>query len=362
MGSFVTAGCSSPSEPCRNDAVRVAALDGLDTFADWTSRHHVSGVVGEVGWPAGSDWASVAQAWGEKAKQAHLPAYVWAAAPWWSEGDPLAFYRGKAPSPDVTEDSEQARTFEGLMRGGLAGGVGLAEGSFGAALDDPKYSTAHPGVYGKDYTYPSRNTLRYLKSRGITKVRLAVMWERLQPRLKKDLRASEVKRVAAVLRDAHAEGLQVNLDLHNYGRYATEIKGRRTVLTLGSSQLPASALIDVWQRLTKAFKGQPALTSLGLMNEPHDLPGGATTWKSASRGVLTAIRKINRTIPVWVAGYQWAAASSFTGDPWIPKNLGPVAYEAHQYFDADHSGTYKADYAGTQKALRANGVASCSAS
>lgn len=351
-------GCSS--QTCEKDSVTGAAVARLSQFTHWTKTHDVNGVIGETGWPPGAEWSTLTDTWAESAEKAHLPVFVWAAAPWWPADKPLAFYRGAPSSRDVSIDSAQARTFEGLLRSGLAGGVGLAEGSFGSNFDEAaNYSTANPGVLGKDYTYPSRKTLQYLKNRGVKHVRLAVMWERMQPRLRGALRASEVARVSAVLRDAEALGLGVVLDLHNYGRYATATHGKREVLALGSSQLTATDLADLWRRLVGSLKGTRSLTGLGIMNEPYDLPGGPATWESASASVARAIRGVDKNIPLWISGYDWSYVTAFTGDPWIPENLGPVVYEAHQYFDDDHSGRYEESYADTDEALASKGMSRC---
>lgn len=359
----LVAGCGLSAcsrDSCDDDVVTGSALRGLDTFARWTTRHDVRGVIGEVGWPVGPQWSATARRWGAAATATGMPVYVWGAAPWWGPKDPLAYYRSTPGGRHVSLASTQATDFEDLLRKGMTGGVGLAEGTFGAELEGSSpYSNAHPGVLGKDYTYPTSQTLAYLKGRGVTRVRLAVMWERLQPRLNGPLDPVEVGRVRATLRAANRHGMEVVVDLHNYGRYANAQKGKREVLVLGGPRLSAAHLADLWRRLAAALKNQPSVAALAIMNEPHDLPGGEQTWKQASLTVVRAIRTVDRNIPLWVGGYAWSSVAAFNGEPWIPKNLGPVIYEAHQYFDADRSGKYVGDYASAERALTAAGVVAC---
>ncbi|HEU4568075.1 MAG TPA: cellulase family glycosylhydrolase, partial [Marmoricola sp.] len=169
---------------------------------------------------------------------------------------------------------------------------------------------------------------------------------RLQPRLGQPLDATEVGRVRTVLEDARRAGISVVLDLHNYGRYAgTGPDGRRQVWRLGDPQLPVRYLADVWGRLAGAFGGEPALTAYDVMNEPHDLPGGATAWEAASRIAVDAVRRVDRRRTVLVPGYEWSHAAGWSRThphPWV--QAPGVVYEAHQYFDADGSGTYRQSY------------------
>jgi endoglucanase len=146
-----------------------------------------------------------------------------------------------------------------------------------------------------------------------------------------------------VLAQAAKSRLRVVLDLHNYGRFASPAG----VLTLGSPALPATDLADLWRRLARALGSSPALSGYGLMNEPHDLPGGAPAWERASQLTVAAVRAVDRTTPILVAGYSYSSAARWPSvhpRPWINPRSGPVLYEAHQYFDRDGSGTYRDSY------------------
>ncbi|MGN6246258.1 MAG: glycoside hydrolase family 5 protein [Motilibacteraceae bacterium] len=336
-------------------------MSDLADFTGWLHANDVRGVVGEVGWPGGTDaprWNELAGRWFDQAQAGGVGVFVWGAAQSWSATYPLAVYRSGAdgrlvPGPQAPLVEQQLTRPQSAAAASPAdgadlSGVDLADGSFGADFSDSgsDYSAANPGRYGQDYTYPSSDFLARLAARGIRAVRLAVMWERLQPKLGQGLDDTEVTRVRQVLEDAHKAGLSVVLDVHNYGRYAGNgSDGRRQVWRLGDPQLPVSALADLWSRLVGAFGREPALTAYDLMNEPHDLPGGARAWEAATRIAVDAIRRLDQRHSVLVPGYDWSHAADWAQThprPWV--DAAGVVYEAHQYFDADRSGTYREPY------------------
>lgn len=356
--------CATESRQCHRDALTSRSLNELRGFARWTSDHDVRGAVGEVAWPGSGtedaqQWSALADRWLTEARTSNLQIFAFGAAPWWRGDEPVAFYRGQPGSNDVTIVAPQAVLFEEHLRGGMAGGVNLAEATFGAPINEPGgYANGNPGVLGVDYSYPTLGTLRTLADRGITEVRFGVMWERLQPRLHETLDLNELKHIRRVLRDADTVGMRVILDIHNYGRYADGDAQSRDVFRLGDPQLPGSSLVDLWTRLVETIGAEPALHGYDIMNEPHDLPGGARAWETISFDVATAIRTIDATTPIWVSGYAWSAAGTFAEHhpaPWLPNTVEPVIYQAHQYFDRDMSGTYSGSYSEENAATAAKG-------
>jgi endoglucanase len=80
------------------------------------------------------------------------------------------------------------------------------------------------------------------------------------------------------------------------------------------------------------------------MNEPHDMNG---LWKGAAQAGLDAIRSVDRMRLVLAPGDHWTGAWSWkqlNGDFGVTDPSGRTVYEAHQYFDSDHSGTYREGY------------------
>jgi hypothetical protein len=358
LSTSSSSGSHAPA--CAPDAVTARALTQLQAFTGWLDRNHVPGVIGEVGWPAGPDssrWEHLAARWYAAAGAAGIGTFAWAGAEQWPADYPLGVYRSDRDGAlDVA--GPQARLVE--HQADARRGVALADGSFAASLDNGStYSSAHPGSYGSQYRYPSPASLAYLRSRGVRSVRVAFTWERLQPRPGAALSAVELGRLRRVLTSAHASGLRVVLDLHSYGRFAEP--GPR-VLPLGSPGLPATALGDLWRRVASAVSGSPALAGYGVMNEPHDLPGGAKAWERASQLAVAAVRSVDRTTPVLVAGYSSSSAARWPAvhaRPWISPERGPVLYEAHQYFDRDGSGTYRNRYATEDAGARQDGWRPC---
>lgn len=345
VGSTLTA-CTG-TEDCTTSALADRSTQELEVFDRWLEQHEVDGVVGETGWPGTDEgWQDVGRAYYDTAADRGIGVFAWAGAEQWPADYPLAVYRGSDPDrPALDEAGSQAEVVEqGAEEGELPTGVALADGSFGASVDEgADYSTADVGTYGRDYRYPSEASWDYLRGRGVRDVRLAFMWERVQRSLDAPLDAQELDRLRETLAHADAAGIRVWLDLHSYGRYATVRDGVRQVLLLGSPELPAASLADLWRRLARALSDEPAVAGYGIMNEPHDLPGGAPAWESASVAAVEAVREVDGDSPVLVGGYSYSRAGRFPElhpQAWVPEDLGPVLYEAHQYFDADGSGTY----------------------
>jgi aryl-phospho-beta-D-glucosidase BglC (GH1 family) len=207
-------------------------------------------------------------------------------------------------------------------------GVNLAGAEFGSAS----------GVYGTSYIYPTASELDYFKSEGITLIRLPFMWERAQHTLGGPLDEAEVGRIHTFLDQAAARGMQVVLDVHNYGRYGGQ--------AIGSDAVPTAAFADFWSKMAKEFGGDAGIAGFGLMNEPHDM-GGAGVWMAAAQAAVDAIRASGATENIVVAGDGWSSAGMWqlvNGNLAINDALNKIVYEAHIYFDHDNSGTYQGTY------------------
>jgi endoglucanase len=223
--------------------------------------------------------------------------------------------------------SPDGRSLDAGARGWL-GGVNLSCAEFGAG--------SVPGVYGKDYTYPTHAEIDYFVGKGMKVFRLPFLWERLQRTLGGDLDAAELGHIDDVVSYATGRGATVIVDPHNYARY----KG-----TAIGSGLADADLGDLWSRLAAHLKGN-AGAIFGLMNEPHDLPSAA--WGSAANAAMAAIRQAGAPNLVLVPGNCWTGAHSWTScdqGASAAAMLGIVdsghnyAFEVHQYLDADSSGT-----------------------
>jgi hypothetical protein len=187
---------------CASDVLQAKAVAGLGNFASWLRRNQVSGFVGEVGWPSTRDsarWNALADTWYRAADDIGLPVTAWAAGPWPADY-PMSIYRPDPGSAGAQTPGPQASVVERHpSTGRYLRGVALAGGSFAAGDTDAAFSTANPGRYGQDYRYDSAATFRGLSGRGVRLVRLAVIWERLQPMPFGPLSGQELARVRAAL-------------------------------------------------------------------------------------------------------------------------------------------------------------------
>jgi hypothetical protein len=333
---------------CADDAVLARALDGLSTFADWLRRNDVPGYVGEVGWPTGPQWATLADTWYEAADALGLPVTAWAAASW-PAGYPMAVYRRGTGSTSLNTAGPQSDVVRGhATTGSYLRGVVLAGGSFGAADSNPRFSSARPGRYGYDYSYENAASYAYLAAQGVKLVRLTVSWERLQPVPGKGLNPAELDRLRTALARARQAGIAVILDLHNYGSFAAA--GPKQ-LVLGTPDLPVARLADLWSRLATATADETALVGYDILNEPITLAArgadGARLWEQASQAAVDAIRATGSTRTIAVTGYGQTGPGQlgeFHPRAWIADPLHRTVYETHAYFDGDSSGHYATGY------------------
>ncbi|GAA0722310.1 hypothetical protein GCM10010199_29640 [Dactylosporangium roseum] len=341
---------------CVSDIVQARAVAGLANFSGWLRRNHATGFIGEIGWPADRDaeqWTGVAEAWYNAADIVGLPVTAWAAGTW-PANYPMAVYRPVAQGQTVDVAGPQARVIErhGTTPTYLRG-VNLAAGSFATSDVNGGFGTGNPGRYGQDYTYETPASYTFLAGRGVHLVRLAVNWERLQPRPFGPLDEVEVARVRDALDHARAAGLAVILDLHNYGDYAAGggPSGQPRMLRLGDDRLPTTALADFWVRMSRAAD-DPAVIGLGLLNEPTRLAAdgrdGALIWERAAQQAVDAIRSTGDRRAILVSGYVPMGPPSWGQmhpTAWIVDPLNRTAYESHAYFDHDGSGHYWMSYA-----------------
>lgn len=238
-------------------------------------------------------------------------------------------------------------------------GVAVAGGAFGFPANDPtsRYSNVSPGRIEVDYHYDRPGSLVFLRSRGHRLARIEFRWERLQPQLFGDLDPSELARVTAVTRAAGTAGMRAVLDMHNYGAYYLHDGTQGARRPLGSAELPIEAFEDVWRRVAAAFRTEPAVEALGLMNEPVGLSepdgeAGSRVWEEASRRVIAALRGDGERRLLMVAGYLYSGVQTwrrYHPRPWVDDPR--IRYEAHHYWDLEHDSTYDVRYAVERTAL-----------
>jgi antitoxin component YwqK of YwqJK toxin-antitoxin module len=190
-------------------------------------------------------------------------------------------------------------------------------------------------VYEGEYMLPTASQIDYFAAKGFTNIRLPFNWETIQSSLNGSLTEDFVARIHEVVDYAASQGIDVILDVHNYGKYNGEL--------IGSDAVPVSAFADLWGKIASEFADDTNVR-FGLMNEPQQ--ESAATWLSAANAAIEAIRDAGATQQVLVPGIGWDGAWSWVGGDnaeiigapgAIVDPANNYALEVHQYLD-DTSG------------------------
>lgn len=340
-----------------NNALARRIRGELASFTDWLATNDANGYIGEVGWPRnGERWNALAEMWFRDAQRAGLGVTVWATGEWWGKDYRLGIYRDRLPGAGVDTASPASAVLEAHLRDdGPPRGVTVAGPEFGAPAIDRSsgFSNRSPGVPEQDYHYDSQATFDFLARRGVRVVRIPFRWERLQRELGGPLDTAELERLEGAVDRAANAGLEVVLDMHNYGAYYLAAHRGGVRNPIGSGEVTIERFADAWGRISDNFARSRAVLGYGLMNEPARIPaaGGrqpAEVWERASQAALDRIRSNGDRKLVLVAGYQWAGVQTWARnhpDAWIDDPADHFLYEAHHYFDGDHSGTYRRTFA-----------------
>ncbi len=208
----------------------------------------------------------------------------------------------------------------------------------GVNLSGAEFGDAIPGVLGTDYTWPTAQEIDYFASREMNVIRVPFRWERMQHALNSPLDATYLASLDAVVSQAATKGVRVILDPHNFARYNDNV--------VGTVDVPNSAFADFWSRMATHFATHSNVI-FGLMNEPHDLP--TEQWASAANAAIAAIRTAGATQLILVPGNGYTGAWTWYDTYYGTANSVAMlvitdsgdnfAFEAHQYFDSDGSGT-----------------------
>lgn len=209
-------------------------------------------------------------------------------------------------------------------------GVNLANAGFGGS--------ERPGKHGVNYLWPTPADIDLYADRGATAVRISFLWERMQPKLFGPLDEAEAGRLDALVKKGDARGVKVIIDPHNYAAYYDKL--------IGTPEVPTAAFADFWTRLAGRYRDNPSAV-FGLMNEPNKHK--AEEWAPIAKAAVDAIRAAGAKQLVLVPGTRWSGAHA-----WLAKDgrlsnaeaLGEFqdpannfAFEVHQYFDSNTSGT-----------------------
>ena len=216
-------------------------------------------------------------------------------------------------------------------------GVGLSGGEFN---EDPQHPEA--AILNQDYVYPTHSEFDYYSSIGMNTIRLITSWERLQPTQNGPLDAFQMSKVDDLVNYAAKDNLNVVIDNHNYG-YRNQDPNRNGGDLIGSSNVPSSALANFWSQVATRYVNDPNVI-YGIMNEPHDQTPQAEA--AINQDSINAIRATGSTQEILVPGTYFTAASSWVtsgnaaAEATVTDPGHNMAFELHQYLDADQSGTH----------------------
>ncbi len=335
---------------------QMEVTEKLRDFTDWLAANNVPGIIGEVGWPleAVSAWNEVAASWFALANEKLLWVTAWAVGESWGSY-PLQPY---ALESGVYVRKQQADVLElsaNLTTASYKRGVNAAGAEFAAPVTEATstFSNVNRGSTPAQYLWNGSLTYQYMWAQGHRLVRIPFRWERVQPALGAPLDPAELQRMRDSVNAAQAAGLEIILDVHNYGAYWLDENGIGVRRSIGTPQVTFAHFADLWSRLAQEFNSYAGVIGYGLMNEPVNMTGvsgktPAETWETAAQSAADAIRAV--ALPAgaaakWIlaGGYQWSGTWS-TGvnhrGPFVTDPANKVMYEAHQYFDADSSGKY----------------------
>ncbi len=211
-------------------------------------------------------------------------------------------------------------------------GLNISGGEFGPTW----------GYHDAQYHYPNFSDLKYYADKGVDFVRLPILWERVQDTAGGPLDLSgDIALLKQVLVDAASLGMDVVIDVHNYGRFHG--------VAIGASGGPTiEQFADFWKKMAIEFKDYPALVGYDLMNEPHDMPA-AGVWKAAAQAATNAIRTVDMNNVIYVEGDGWSSAHTWLNnnrDFIINDPANKIIYQAHGYYDHWNEGAYRYSYEG----------------
>lgn len=216
--------------------------------------------------------------------------------------------------------------------------VAAAECLRGANAAGAEFGEVLPGEFGRHYIYPSAETLRYLRSKGMNVIRLPFRWERLQKKQFAEFDQVELKRLQDTVATATGLGMTVVLDPSNFAMYYQK--------NIGSEDVPIEAFADFWRRLAPLFAGRDDIIYL-IMNEPAFVT--AQQWLPAANAAIAEVRKAGADNFLLVPGTIWTAAVHWYADQEGGSNaevmrgvvdpMNHYGFDIHQYLDDDYSGT-----------------------
>ncbi len=199
-----------------------------------------------------------------------------------------------------------------------------------------------PGIYNTDYTYPTLSELIYFKKKGFKTITIPFKWERVQKEIGGNLDSIEMSRMKSIVGMAGELDLKIIFTLQNFAVYQVDGKS----VALSSKKLSNEDYHLFWKQFATVFNSDSTIYGFDIMNEPRGIFG--RKWRKACQAAIDGIRSVDVKTAIIIDGEN----SSFTLD-WSRENThlrklndpsDNIIYDAHCYFDFDHSGRYKENY------------------
>jgi endoglucanase len=197
-----------------------------------------------------------------------------------------------------------------------------------------------PGVFGTDYIYPTESTISYFANKGFTLFNLPFRWERLHQNFNEGLDSAELERILLFIQTCKKYEVDVIVTMQNFAAYQLVDK---TIIQLGTKNLPNEQFGKSWKLIATALHKQPNIYGYDLMNEPRKIFG--KDWLKAAQAAIDSIRTIDTLAYVIVDGensshtYDWKYDNDYLKK--LTDKFDNIIYDAHCYFDYNHSGQYK---------------------
>ena len=219
-------------------------------------------------------------------------------------------------------------------------GVNLSGAEFG--VPDGFQHRYDLGRLGHDYIFPTRAEMDTYAAAGLNIVRVPFAWERLQPEPHGRLDPAYLSGLDSVVAAAAADHMTVILEPANFGYGFGGLIGTAT---------PDAAFADVWRRVAAHYAARPNVM-YGLMNEPHDQ--APADWLHSAQAAIDAIRGTGARQEILVPGTYYSQGATWLSRgnatafaDHITDPADNVAFEIHQYNDADASGRSAAPVSST---------------
>ncbi len=221
--------------------------------------------------------------------------------------------------------------------------IGYENAPIGITINGAEFGNQNlPGIYRRDYIYPTEQEVRYFAGKGVQLIQLPIRWERVQQKIGGGLDANQMALINNFINTCKKYRVDVIITLQNYGRY--KINGVEYVI--GSKQVPYNQFREFWKSFAAALKQHENIYGFTIMAEPYNM--GEGVWENAAQEAIYGIREVDQLNTIIIDGNNYACAEKWEeysdGLKYLEDPSNNLIYDAHSYFDNDCSGTYVNGY------------------